>query len=54
MAARAFAFSQPALRARWDKAFGPKVVLDGLTLDVKKGESLVVIGGGHMLAQLAP
>ena len=27
------------------KAFGPKVVLDGLTLDVKKGESLVVIGG---------
>ena len=27
------------------KAFGPKVVLDGLTLDVRKGESLVVIGG---------
>ena len=27
------------------KSFGPKVVLDGLTLDVRKGESLVVIGG---------
>ena len=27
------------------KNFGPKQVLDGLTLDVKKGESLVVIGG---------
>lgn len=27
------------------KAFGKKVVLDGLELDVRKGESLVVIGG---------
>ena len=27
------------------KSFGPKVVLDGLNLDIKKGESVVVIGG---------
>jgi phospholipid/cholesterol/gamma-HCH transport system ATP-binding protein len=27
------------------KAFGPKKVLDGVNLEVKKGESLVVIGG---------
>ena len=27
------------------KSFGKKVVLDGINLDVKKGESLVVIGG---------
>lgn len=27
------------------KCFGSKVVLDGLSLDVKKGESVVVIGG---------
>ena len=27
------------------KAFGKKVVLDGIDLDVKRGESLVVIGG---------
>jgi len=27
------------------KAFGPKVVLDGFNLDIKKGESVVVIGG---------
>ena len=27
------------------KRFGPKVVLDGITLDIAKGESLVVIGG---------
>ena len=27
------------------KAFGKKVVLDGIELDVKRGESLVVIGG---------
>ncbi len=27
------------------KAFGKKVVLDGVTLEVKKGESLVIIGG---------
>ena len=30
------------------KAFGPKVVLDGLDLDVMTGESLVVIGGSGM------
>lgn len=27
------------------KAFGPKIVLDGVTLEVAKGESLVIIGG---------
>ena len=27
------------------KAFGKKKVLDGVDLDIKKGESLVVIGG---------
>ncbi len=27
------------------KAFGKKVVLDGVDVDIKKGESLVVIGG---------
>ena len=27
------------------KAFGRKVVLDGIDLEIKKGESLVVIGG---------
>ena len=27
------------------KAFGKKVVLDGIDLEIKKGESLVVIGG---------
>lgn len=27
------------------KAFGPKVVLDGVDLDVARGESLVIIGG---------
>lgn len=27
------------------KAFGPKVVLDGIDLDVKRGESVVIIGG---------
>ena len=27
------------------KSFGAKVVLDGLSLDIKKGESVVVIGG---------
>lgn len=28
-----------------NKAFGEKVVLDGVNLDIKKGESLVLIGG---------
>lgn len=27
------------------KAFGKKVVLDGVDIEIKKGESLVVIGG---------
>ena len=27
------------------KSFGPKVVLDGVDLEVKQGESWVVIGG---------
>ena len=37
---------QPKLRLRnVRKAFGPKVVLDGIDLDVGVGESLVVIGG---------
>tara|TARA_A100001015_G_scaffold320518_1_gene447177 strand:- start:1900 stop:2673 length:774 start_codon:yes stop_codon:yes gene_type:complete len=27
------------------KSFGPKIVLDGLSLDIKRGESVVVIGG---------
>ena len=27
------------------KAFGPKVVLDGVDLDVRRGESMVIIGG---------
>ena len=36
----------PKIRIRGlRKAFGPKVVLDGLDLDVGAGESLVVIGG---------
>lgn len=36
----------PKIRIRGlRKAFGPKVVLDGLDLDVGDGESLVVIGG---------
>ncbi len=37
---------RPKIRLRGvDKAFGPKVVLEGLDLDVGVGESLVVIGG---------
>lgn len=36
----------PKIRIRGlTKAFGPKIVLDGLDLDVAKGESVVVIGG---------
>jgi len=36
----------PKIRVRGlKKAFGPKVVLDGLDLDVDVGESVVVIGG---------
>jgi phospholipid/cholesterol/gamma-HCH transport system ATP-binding protein len=36
----------PKIRVRGlKKAFGPKVVLDGLDLDVGAGESVVVIGG---------
>ncbi len=27
------------------KSFGPKIVLDGINLDVKQGESMVIIGG---------
>jgi len=27
------------------KSFGPKVVLDGVDLDIKRGESIVIIGG---------
>jgi phospholipid/cholesterol/gamma-HCH transport system ATP-binding protein len=37
---------QPKIRVRGlKKSFGPKVVLDGLDLDVGVGESVVVIGG---------
>ena len=38
--------TEPRLSIRGlKKAFGPKVVLDGIDLDVAAGESLVVIGG---------
>ena len=38
--------AQPRIRLRGlAKAFGPKVVLDGLDLDVAAGESVVLIGG---------
>ena len=38
--------SEPRIRIRGlKKAFGPKVVLDGIDLDIAMGESLVVIGG---------
>ncbi|MEN8198304.1 MAG: ABC transporter ATP-binding protein, partial [Pseudomonadota bacterium] len=38
--------STPKIRAvNLQKRFGPKVVLDGLDLDVGVGESVVVIGG---------
>lgn len=38
--------SEPRIRIRGlRKAFGPKVVLDGIDLDVAQGESLIVIGG---------
>ncbi|MEM7048194.1 MAG: ABC transporter ATP-binding protein [Acidobacteriota bacterium] len=45
------------------KAFGPKVVLAGLDLDIQEGESLVVIGGSgsgksvllkHLIGLMAP
>jgi len=45
------------------KSFGPKVVLDGIDLEVREGESLVLIGGSgtgksvllkHMIGLLAP
>jgi len=36
----------PKIRIRGlSKAFGPKVVLDGVDLDVQRGESMVIIGG---------
>lgn len=38
--------TQPKIRLRGvNKAFGPKVVLDGVDLDVGTGESVVIIGG---------
>jgi phospholipid/cholesterol/gamma-HCH transport system ATP-binding protein len=38
--------SQPKIRVRGlKKAFGPKVVLDGVDLDVDQGTAMVVIGG---------
>ena len=38
--------TEPKIQVRGlRKAFGPKVVLDGLDIDVAAGESLVVIGG---------
>ena len=38
--------TEPRIRIRGlTKAFGPKVVLDGIDLDIAQGESLVVIGG---------
>ncbi len=38
--------TRPKIRIReLYKAFGPKVVLDGVNLDVAAGESLVIIGG---------
>src|SRR5579872_932400 len=37
---------QPKIHIRdLHKSFGPKVVLDGLSLDVAPAESLVIIGG---------
>ena len=45
------------------KSFGPKVVLDGIDLEVREGESLVLIGGSgtgksvllkHMIGLLSP
>ena len=37
---------EPKIRIRGlSKAFGPKVVLDGLDLDIMPGESIAVIGG---------
>ncbi len=38
--------AQPQIRLEGiAKAFGPKVVLDGLELDIERGESVVLIGG---------
>ena len=38
--------SQPKIRIRGlKKAFGPKLVLDGVDLDVAQGTAMVVIGG---------
>jgi len=38
--------SQPKIRIRGlKKAFGPKIVLDGVDLDVEQGTAMVVIGG---------
>jgi phospholipid/cholesterol/gamma-HCH transport system ATP-binding protein len=38
--------SQPKISLRGlKKSFGPKVVLDGLDLDIQEGESMVIIGG---------
>lgn len=38
--------AQPKIRIRdVHKSFGPKVVLDGVSLDIMPGESVVVIGG---------
>jgi len=46
MSDRAASPDRPKIRIRGlKKAFGPKVVLDGIDLDVGVGESLVVIGG---------
>lgn len=55
---------QPKIRLRGvKKSFGPKVVLDGVDLDIGAGESLVIMGGSgtgksvllkHMIGLLQP